>query len=89
MHTVGAIPRSTWGWRHWQGDGPAEFGATPFRHNRDFEAKHRQNEPIHFVYDFDLSAADFTKSPTFLLHLESSAPDVAVRMAAAMGRPAK
>jgi Fe-S-cluster-containing dehydrogenase component/CRP-like cAMP-binding protein len=80
MHTVGLIPRSTVGWRHRQGQGPALEGATPFRFSRDFQALYNVDEDIEFAYAFDLSAQETSHSKTFLLHLESSAPKVAATM---------
>jgi Fe-S-cluster-containing dehydrogenase component len=73
MHTVGVIPRATFGWRHWQGQGAAEVGATPFRDSRDLRARCQANEPINFAYSFDLTKEQVEKSKTYMLHIESSA----------------
>ncbi|MSQ94295.1 MAG: cyclic nucleotide-binding domain-containing protein [Gemmataceae bacterium] len=79
MHPIGVIPRAAFGWRHNQAGSVSvgtAVGATPFRHNRDFQAWYDQEQPIAFAYSFDLSAAETNKSKTFLLQIDSSATDV-------------
>ena len=80
MHTIGVLPRSSMGWRHRQGKTAAREGATPFRFGRDFEAMYSASQPLEFAYTFDLSTAATQSSKTFLLHIDSAAPELTARL---------
>jgi Fe-S-cluster-containing dehydrogenase component/CRP-like cAMP-binding protein len=79
MHTVGVIPKSSAGWTHQlagrASDGVVD-GATPFRHDRDFQALYKPDVPIEFTRKFDLTKAETARSKAFLLNIESAATDL-------------
>ncbi|MBI2804794.1 MAG: cyclic nucleotide-binding domain-containing protein [Planctomycetes bacterium] len=82
MHPIGVIPRGAFGWRHQPAGSASDRGpaSTPFRHDRDFRAWYRPDQPIEFTFAFDLSAAETSRSKSFLLHLDSSAMDLGARL---------
>jgi Fe-S-cluster-containing hydrogenase component 2 len=84
MHTIGVIPRSSFGWRV---DGPLRApnaraervlhqGATPYYFDRDFRQCYVAEASTTFSRVFDLDSAEAKRSKAFLLHVESSAGDV-------------
>ena len=78
MHPIGVLPRGSSEWTHQQGEREPFEGRAPFRHTRDFLAWYERDTPIAFTRVFELTGDALHKSRSFLLHVDSSASDLAV-----------